>query len=58
MAQSLKWTVPPSLYVGSACRYGNSIATATNSQAETNRYFLANLLSFDPAASGDLSATG
>ena len=58
MAQSLKWTAPASLYVGSAYLYGSSIATATNSQAETNRYFLANVLSFDPAALGDLSATG
>ena len=58
MAPSLKWTVPPSLYVGSAYLYDNSTATATNSQSETNRYFLATVLSFDPAALGDLNATG
>lgn len=58
LAQTLNWTAPASLYVGSAYIYGNNTATATNSDGETGRYFLANVLSLDPAALGDLKANG
>ena len=58
LAQTLNWTAPASLYVGSAYIYGNNTASATNSEGETARYFLANVLSLDPTALGDLKADG
>ena len=58
LAQTLIWTSPASLVVGSAYIYGNNSANATNSRGHTGRYFLANVLSFEPAALGDLKADG
>lgn len=57
LSTTLNWTAAAGQYVGSAYIYGNNTATATNSEGETARYLLANVLSLDPAALGDTKAS-
>lgn len=56
LSTTLNWTAAAGQYVGSAYIYGNNTASATNSEGETARYLLANVLSLDPAALGDTKA--
>ena len=58
VAQTLNWTAPAGVVVSSAYIYSNDTASATNSEGDRANYLLANVLSFDPTALGDLKADG